>query len=1418
MPLKYPLAADPMLKHSQKLYHMTTVFICLLALFISLFAFWAAARMADREVSARLEEVGAINENLALILKENTQSTFSEADFILKGMKEDIEDDGILDNYHQALLRDVLKKGVINQIAVADAAGDLIYSAVPTPSGINIADREHFKGLQGDNSDKIYISKPYVNRASGEPSIFISRRLNDKNGNFAGVVAVGFNQNYFKNLFAQLNLGQDYAISLTKVDGTILARAPGEITPAISEAFRRHPAVAFASQGLLEGSYRSQGVIGGINRSGTFAVLADYSLMVLVAVAEDTALAPAYARRNVYLGIAAAFSLVVLLAFAMMWRQIRRQRQIAEQLHASEQQLQASHQNLSASHEELVATEEELRLQYKHITQQKELLAALNETTVSLVEQLDADILLRQIILRASELVGTADGFICLLQKEKQVIEIKAGLGLFAGYIGYVMSPGVGMAGRVIQTGRSFVVENYSIWPERLVGSSLDKVSLMVQVPLKVKREVIGSFALAFQQDIQSDFGTHHVELLERFAGLASVALENARLYTSLSDSEKKLRTTHLELAVSNAELTAAEEELRAQYDEAMVTNDNISRQNELLAVLHETSLGLMNRLDVDDVLKTIAATAGRLTGAEHATVIVLDRERQYAERKIGVGLFAEDVGRRVKLEDGLFGEVYRQGRTVVVNDYSIWDKRRQGASYSDLGANMHVPLLSGGEVIGSFGIAFADKGRKITDADVALVERFAELASIALGNAWVYSELAESEKRLYASYEELTSTHEELAATEENLRVQFAQIAHVNTQISRQNAVLSTLHEITLALMNRLEIDAVLQAIIQRAAQLSGADIAFIMLLNPEEGYFERKIAVGIDKEDGGYRIKLGEGLVSEAYHLGRTVVVPDYNTWGNRIPGVQRIHANMHIPLKSGSEVVGTLGLAYAEPGQEFTAETISLLEQFAQLAAIALENATLHTNLKHELEERIKLESQKDAMLEAIPDLILIFDKAGVLLDYEKAAEFDYFVDAKEVVIGQKVEEMLPEEIARHFMEYIGKALATGVTQVYDFRMNRDGVLRYRETRFSRMSSTEVLVLVRDVTDARLSKERVEFLSLHDALTGVFNRTYFEEETLRLQSRNVKGIGVFVCDVDGLKLINDTLGHRQGDELLQKVAAILNTNIVKPDFVARIGGDEFAVVLYEPSNQRLEAMEKQYREHVAKFNSNNPQLPLSLSISWAKGSDGAHFDRVFKEADSNMYRQKMHQSQSIRSAIVNTMMEALEARDHITEGHADRLGELMERMGSMLELPQGSIPDLRLFAKFHDIGKVGISDSILNKPGRLTDEEMANMRRHCEIGFRIARSSPILEPISDWILKHQEYWNGQGYPLGIAGEEIPLECRILSIVDAYDAMTNDRPYRSAMSPQAAIAEIKRCSGTQFDPALAEKFIAMIEADLRQ
>ncbi|NPV92666.1 MAG: PAS domain S-box protein [Firmicutes bacterium] len=350
-------------------------------------------------------------------------------------------------------------------------------------------------------------------------------------------------------------------------------------------------------------------------------------------------------------------------------------------------------------------------------------------------------------------------------------------------------------------------------------------------------------------------------------------------------------------------------------------------------------------------------------------------------------------------------------------------------------------------------------------------------------------------------------------------------------------------------------------------------------------------------------------------------------------------------------------------------------------------------------------------------------------------------------------------------------------------------------------------------RDITDRLQVEKKLMHMSLHDNLTGLNNRAFFEEAMQSRSGADCFPLGIIVCDLDGLKLVNDTFGHHSGDKMLTEVGSIMRKCFRKDDVVARIGGDEFAVILTATSAKDVENSCRRILETVDGYNKLNPDLPVNLSVGYAVTADrNTSIADLFKEADNNMYREKLHRSQSTRSAIVNTLMKTLEARDIITNDHSLRIQDLLINLARSYNFPKRKLNDLKLLAKFHDIGKVGIPDRILLKPGPLTMDEKSEMQRHCEIGHRIVLAASDLAPIADWIIKHHEWWNGEGYPLRIKEDEIPLECRMLAVIDAYEAMVSDRPYRKAMSFEDAINELKRCAGTQFDPGVVQKFIRIV------
>ena len=371
------------------------------------------------------------------------------------------------------------------------------------------------------------------------------------------------------------------------------------------------------------------------------------------------------------------------------------------------------------------------------------------------------------------------------------------------------------------------------------------------------------------------------------------------------------------------------------------------------------------------------------------------------------------------------------------------------------------------------------------------------------------------------------------------------------------------------------------------------------------------------------------------------------------------------------------------------------------------------------------------------------------------------------------------------------------------------------------------------------------RAEKKARVDELTGLLNRRSLDEMIDSEISRHSRYGGAFslaILDLDSFKTFNDTYGHLAGDKLLRDVGNNIKGAIRNADHAFRYGGDEFAVLLPQTTIDAAHQVAERVRNQIAK-GLDAGKIPITASIGLASWpDDGISHTDIIAAADVTLYRAKRsggNQSvcasgplapiahdgsipetknnvDSKISSVIRALAETSDSRSYYTYNHSKRVADFSLALANMLKLDKDEVNRLETCALLHDIGKIGIDNEILNKPGRLTEEEWLTVKNHCRIGADIARHIPQLTPYVDAILHHHEYYDGSGYPDGLKGEDIPLEARILAIADALATLTSERSYAETMTHESALEEIKRCAGKQFDPYLVEQFISIYEKNI--
>ena len=355
------------------------------------------------------------------------------------------------------------------------------------------------------------------------------------------------------------------------------------------------------------------------------------------------------------------------------------------------------------------------------------------------------------------------------------------------------------------------------------------------------------------------------------------------------------------------------------------------------------------------------------------------------------------------------------------------------------------------------------------------------------------------------------------------------------------------------------------------------------------------------------------------------------------------------------------------------------------------------------------------------------------------------------------------------------------------------------------------TGAVVVFKDITRRREEMKNIEFLSFHDALTGLYNRRYLEDTFKRFERETDLPVAIMVIDVNGLKLTNDAFGHMKGDNLIKIVARICKEVSRSEDIVCRSGGDEFVLVLPNSDSAQAKALKERIITKAAKTESDS--MVVSLAAGYAvKSSMEQDIMEIYAEADCSMYKNKLQYGKIMRKKTIETLMKKLNGKYEESESHNSKVADYAEAIARAKRMRKADVEDIRTAGLLHDIGKVMISDEILMKVDKLTERETKEVRQHPEIGYQILKEVDDYAHLAEVVLCHHEWWDGTGYPRGMKMMGIPLGSRIISVADAFETMTGGRAYLVPKSRDEAVEELRRCAGTQFDPEIVSVFIEKV------
>ncbi|TET08029.1 diguanylate cyclase, partial [Candidatus Aerophobetes bacterium] len=854
----------------------------------------------------------------------------------------------------------------------------------------------------------------------------------------------------------------------------------------------------------------------------------------------------------------------------------------------------------------------------------------------------------------------------------------------------------------------------------------------------------------------------------------------------------------------------------------------NLEERTKELKALYDTTRQVATSLNLDEVLTTIAQSSANLLKVDGAIIRLLDAEHKILKVVKAHNLKTDSPALGVqRVGEGVLARVLLKGKPIAVEDVQKDPRylRKEWAKKEGFISFLGVPLESKEKIVGT--LSFLSRRRRIFQKEeISLASIFADEAAVAIENT-----------RLVG-----------------NLQKQIKQMKAVSQAVRR--------------VVTSLDFDSVLDSVLRNSALLFGADAALIRLLDSEKEILKISRTYNLDRAELG-DIELGEGITSEVVLKREPIVVEDiakeprffHKGWA-----IERGYSTgLFVPLQGKKGVIGVLSVL-SKKARRFDEEEISLASIFAGEAAVAIENAKLYEEAKRSLLERKKLHEisvAASSKLDTSSILKLIAESALELTKAKRATIRLLTRDKKKVekalyassdpkfsyppaklkndgLDWRTVKEKRPM-VARTDTPTSSlirdRGLKMGIKTLASFPLMEEGDVvgtlvvsstlpdAFAEEEIKTLSvlSYQAAVVLKS---ARLFEENVKF-SVTDPLTGIYNSRYFYDGLRREINRTTRYGGttsVIMFDLDGFKNYNDLYGHQAGDYVLREVAQRMLRYCRQTDILARYGGDEFVILLPQTDQRGCIKLGERIRLGLEEglFAGKRGELRCKVTVSGSvitSPQDGDEVEDLMRKLDILLYVAKWMGENRVYSPstislqfIQDQLLERVDQKDHYTRQHSERVSEYATTLARKMNLDKEQIEVIRISSLVHDVGKIGIPEVTLNKPGELDEQERSLIRAYPRNSAKIIRLSPLPREIIPLILHHHERWDGTGYPQGLKGEEIPLGARIIGLADAYDAMSVERPYRGSLKPQEVVEEIKKLAGSQFDPTLVEIFAKTI------